>query len=213
MFGGHADDTQPVRNELTAKKSVHPIYLQYNVSQAHELAYPILCSIPSMFSDVGEHVVDQYFLLLFALLLGTQSELQAHDQRGHQRAFLHVPHPFGEVAQHGLEEQSKAHPLVVRIIFGRFAVFGPNAWVRGAHALFPLERVRHGESGRDPAVRVYRPGGQPVNDALDRIAHVLSGRHHYGAREQHDRSKRDVHPENRAIDGHWLPLDELLEPA
>jgi len=49
MFGGHADDTQPVRNELSAKKSVHPVYLQHDVSQAHELAYPILGGIPSMF--------------------------------------------------------------------------------------------------------------------------------------------------------------------
>jgi len=85
--------------------------------------------------------------------------------------------------------------------------------VRSAYTLFPEKRVRHGERGRDPAERVHRPGGKPVHDALDRIAHVLRGRHHYGAREQHDRGERHVHPENGAIDGHRLPLDELLEPA
>jgi len=85
--------------------------------------------------------------------------------------------------------------------------------VRGTHALFPEERVRHGERGRDPAVRVYWPSGQPVHDALDRIAYVLRGRHHYGAREQHDGGERDVHPENRTVDGHRLTLDELPEPA
>jgi len=85
--------------------------------------------------------------------------------------------------------------------------------VRGAHALFPEERVRHSERGRDPAIRVHWPGGKPVHDALDRVAHVLRGRHHYRARKQHDSGERDVHPENGAIDGHRLPFDELSEPA
>jgi len=49
MFGGHANDAQPVSIELSTKKSIHPVYLQHNVGQAHELAHPILGCIPGVF--------------------------------------------------------------------------------------------------------------------------------------------------------------------
>lgn len=49
VFGGHADDAQPVSNELSAEKSVHPVNLQHNVGQAHELAHPILDGVPGVF--------------------------------------------------------------------------------------------------------------------------------------------------------------------
>lgn len=162
---------------------------------------------------MGQHISDEYLLLFLPLLLGAQPEVQAHDQRGHEAALLHVPQPLGEIAHHGLEEEREAHPLVVRVILGRLAVLGADARVCGTHALDPVERVRHGERGRDPTVRVYRPGRQPVNNALYRVAHVLRGRHHDGTGQQHHRGERDVHPEHGAIDGHRLPLDELLEAA
>jgi len=48
VFSGHADDAQPVRNELSAEKSVHPVHLQHNVGQAQELAHPILDGVPGV---------------------------------------------------------------------------------------------------------------------------------------------------------------------
>lgn len=166
--------------------------------------------------DVGKHVADEYVLLLLALLLGTQPEVQTHDQRGHETALLHVPQPLGEVAQHGLEEQRETHPLVVRVVLGRLGAgtgVGPDARVRGARAHLPVERVRHGERGRDPAERVHRPGRKPFHDALDGVADVLRGRHHDRARQQRGHGERDVHAEHGAVGGHRLPLDELLEAA
>jgi len=49
MFGGHADYAKPVRNELSGEKSVHPVHLQHNVGQAHELAHPIFGGVPGVF--------------------------------------------------------------------------------------------------------------------------------------------------------------------
>lgn len=49
VFGRHADDAQPVRNELSGEKFVHPVYLQHNIGQAHELAHPILGGVPGVF--------------------------------------------------------------------------------------------------------------------------------------------------------------------
>lgn len=104
--------------------------------------------------------------------------------------------------------------MIIRVVLGRFvAVLGTDARVRGTHALFSAESVRHGERGRYPAVRIHRSGGQPVHDALYRVAHVLRGGHHQRAGEQRGRGERDVHPKHGAIDGHGPALDELLEPA
>lgn len=162
---------------------------------------------------MGQQIPDEYLLLFLPLLLGAQPEVQAHDQRGHEVTLLHIPQPLGEIAHHCLEEEHEAHPLIVRVILGRRAVLGADSRMSGTHALYLVVRVRHGERGRYPTVRVHRLGGQAVHYALYRVAHELRGRHYDGTGQQHHRGERDVHPEHGAIDGHRLPLDELLEAA
>lgn len=46
---GYADDAEPVGDELSVEKSVHPVDLNQNVGQTHELASPILDGVPSVF--------------------------------------------------------------------------------------------------------------------------------------------------------------------
>jgi len=46
VFGGHADHSETVLDELSREKLVHPVDLQHYVGQTHKLAHPIFRHVP-----------------------------------------------------------------------------------------------------------------------------------------------------------------------
>lgn len=79
--------------------------------------------------------------------------------------------------KHYLEEQDKADPLVVGVVFFGVVVVEVVCDAGGSHGNtnLALEGVRHGEGAGDPAVSVDDMGGQPADDALNGVADELVG--------------------------------------
>lgn len=77
----------------------------------------------------------------------------------------------------------------------------------------PIERVRHGERRRYPAVSIDDVRGQALDDARDRVTDVLSGRDHQGAREQQHRGEVVVHTKQHRVRDDLLPLQVLAQPS
>lgn len=166
--------------------------------------------------DVAQQVLDQRLLLLGLIFLLAHAHVQPHDDGAQQVALPRPPQPVRRVAQRGLEEQHEAHPLVVGVVLLAvlLAVVVGHAGVRHLAALAAQEGVGHGEGGRDPAVGVDGPRGQPlVHDALDGRAHVLRGGDHHRARQQQHRREQVVQPEHGVVHHDVLPLQILLEPS
>ena len=107
---------------------------------------------------------------------------------------------MGEVAEHGLDEQYEADPLVpgvpqlvpllgpadVPLLLGVVrVVHGGDARVRNlvSHTLGQLRG--DGEGAVDPAVGVHDASGDGAHDALDGRAEELAHGHQKGGQDQH----------------------------
>lgn len=124
-----------------------------------------------------QEVFQQRLLLLAFIFFGAEADVQTHDDGSHQPAFPIVPHEFRQITQYGLEKQYETDPLIVSVVlFGVFvAEIVVDARVSDLDADLTPERVRHGERGRDPTVRVDWMRRQAAHYALDRITDELGG--------------------------------------
>jgi len=73
------------------------------------------------------------------------------------------------------------------------------------------EGVRHGEGAVDPAERVDHVRRNPIDDAADRLAHVLGGGDDQAAGEQQHRGEGVVQPEDGVVRLDVLPLEVALQ--
>jgi hypothetical protein len=114
-----------------------------------------------------------------------------------------------------LEEEDKAHPLIVGVVLLSVVVAEVVGDTRGRNvrADLPLEGVGHGEGAGDPAVRVDDMGGQSTDDALDRVANELVGGDDEGTGEQQHRGEKVVQTEDGIVGGDLLPLEIVLQSS
>lgn len=110
----------------------------------------------------------------------THANVEAHYDGPEQPPFPGVPEELGSVAQHCLEEQNEADPLIVGVVL--LGVFVSkviaHSWMGDFYADLTSEGVRHGERRSNPAEGVDGMGRQPIDDTLNRITHVLSSCDH-----------------------------------
>jgi len=76
-----------------------------------------------------------------------------------------------------------------------------------------IERVRHGECGRYPAVSIDDVRGQALDDARDRVTDVLGGRDQQRTREQQHRGEVVMHAKRHGVRDDLLPLQILAQPS
>lgn len=171
-------DAQAVAEELAVEEVVHHVELADDVDQAQRLAEEVADGVRVVALDVVQQVVDEDLLLLVLIFVGDEPRVEPRRQHPDQASLPGVPQPLRRVAHHGLEKEDEAHPLVVRVVLLGVLVAEVVGDAGVCHLLadLALERVRHGERGRDPAVRVDGVRRQPVDDALDGLADVLRGR-------------------------------------
>lgn len=113
-----------------------------------------------------------------------------------------------------LEEQAKAHPLVVsvRLAVVRLAAGVVHARVRDRDAHFLLERLPDGVRGVDPAVRVQHVLGYVLCvHAVDGVAHVLPRGDDQAERGQQHHGQAVVEPEHGRVDVHVADFHQALQ--
>lgn len=132
--------------------------------------------------------------------------VETHDESLQEPSFDAVPYPLGCVAKDGLEEQCKAHPLVVGVVLFGLSVVVRHAWMSHFRADLTEESVGHGERRRDPAVSVNWPNGQIFHYAMNRIADELIRRYDERTRQKKHGGEQVVQSENSVIRDNFLPL-------
>ena len=88
----------------------------------------------------------------------------------------------------------------------------PVSWVKVRNYLSP-EGVRHGKSGRNPAVRIDHMPRKPIHDTLYRMSHILRRRDDQTAGHQECRGEEVVHAEDRTVHYHLLVLEVVTQPS
>lgn len=172
---GEMHDPQTVAEKLAVEEFVHKIQLDDDVDQAQRFAEPVANCVHVVSLDMSQEVIEQHFLFLAFFVFSAQTYVQTHDDRSHESAFPSVPYEFRGVAQYGLEKQYETHPLIVGVVFFRvfLAEIIVDTRVSDLDTDLTSERVRHGERGRDPAVRVDRMRRKTTHYTLDRISNKL----------------------------------------
>ncbi len=118
-------------------------------------------------------------------------------------------------AQPYLEEEAEADPLVVLYVSPLLGIDGLVHTRVGHVDAYPLpEGTGYGVGGVDPAVRVEHVLWDLLGvDAVDGIAHVLTGGDNQGEGNQEADCHRVVHPEDRRVYRDMADLDEALEAS
>lgn len=170
---------------------------------------------------MSHDIVDNCLFLLSLLRFRVDIVVQPHDQSLHQATFAVFPHKLGEVAGKPLEEENKAHPLVVGVVLLRGLaarllklVFVGHTRMSYFRADLLAKGVGQGECRRDPAKGVNRVVWHPItHNAHDRFAHVLAGGDDDRAGKQQHCSEHIMKPEDGPIDDYFVPFKEIFQPS
>jgi len=212
---GEPEHVGAVRAELTVQEVIDEEYLGDDIDKVEELAQEEPYGIEVLRVQVIGEVVDQQLLAIRLALLADDRAVEVEHQHFDAAAFPCLPHVPGQVEEHGLEKEHEAHPLVVLVILDLVLAVhvGRDPGLDDVLADAAGDPVRYGERRVYPAVRVHYVERHVVDDAVDRVADVLSGRHQQRERHQDDDGCLVVQTENVVVDTYAVDLQQPLDGA
>lgn len=160
-------------------------------------------------------VVDKSLFLSVLLIFMTNPDVHPHDESLHEASLPGVPHPLGGVAEHRLEEENEANPLVVAVVlFGALVVVVVrNPRMSHFDTYGPPEGIGHGEGGSDPAEGIDRMSRKSRDNTLNGIADVLCRGDDERAGHEECRCEEVVESEDGIVCDYGLPLEVVLEAS
>ena len=203
-----------VRGELIAEEHVGEVHLADDVDEVEHLAEEEADGVEVVVVQVHLEVVDQQLLAVPLGVLVDDRAVHLHHQHLALAALPDLPQVARHEEQDRLEEEHKAHPLVVLVILDLVAVLdGVDARVRHRLALRLGQRARHGERRVDPAVGVHYIARNAIDDAVDRVADVLPRGDQQRADDQQDHRRLVVQAEDVVVDADRVDLQQALHRA
>lgn len=162
--------------------------MSYDVNKVEELTQEEPNSVEVLRVQVGGKVVDEQLLAVSLALLADDRAVQIEHEHFDAAALPRLPHVPGQVEEHGLEEEHEAHPLVVLVVldFVLTVHVGPDAGLDHVLADAAVDVVGQRKRRVDPTVRVHDVERHIVDDAIDRVADVLTGRDQQREGDQDD---------------------------
>lgn len=185
---GESQHVTAVRWEFAIQEVIHEIDLADDVDEVQGFADEKPERVEIVSAQVLLEIADENFLAVLFAILVHYGHVQVEHEHFDATTFPCLPKVPWYVEEHGLEEQSEAHPLVVFVVLHFVAAFNMAHDTRLYHvaAGHSNHSVRYCERTVNPAICVHDAERDFVNDAVDRIADVLARRHKQREGYQHD---------------------------
>lgn len=165
--------------------------------------------------QVSGKVVDQELFAVGLTVLTDDRAVEVEHKHLDAAALPRLPHIPGQVEEHGLEKEHEAHPLVVFVVLDLvFSVHvGRDARLDDVFANAATDTVGYGERRVNPTIRVHDVERHIVDDAIDRVTDVLTGRDEQRERHQNDDSRLVVQSEYVIVDTYAVDFQQPLDGA
>lgn len=205
------NDIGAVRGELAVQEEVYEEDLADHINKVEYFAEEEAIRVEVLRMQIRGEVFDQQFTPVALTVLADHRTIEVQHQHLDPAAFPRFPQVARNVEKDRLEEEGEADPLIVLVILDFVLALD----VRGNPRLYQVltndpGSIRDREGRVDPAVGVHYVQRYIVDDAVDRVADVLPGRHQQREDDQSDHGGLVVQPEHIVIDAHGVELQQPL---
>ncbi|KAK3928520.1 Adhesion G protein-coupled receptor L1 [Frankliniella fusca] len=111
------DNIRSIGGELSVKEQVHKVDLPHNINKVEGFADEEAECVEILLMKIGRKVIHQKLFAVLLTFLRYNRAVEVQDQHFDAATLPGLPEIAGDIEEYGLEEESKAHPLVVLVVF------------------------------------------------------------------------------------------------
>lgn len=209
---GEFENVDTVLPEIAVQEVVHEIQLSNNVGEIEQFANEEPYGVQVLRVQVRDEIAHQQLPVVGQAFVVDDQTVEVEHQHPDTSALPSLPDVSGNVEEHRLEEQDKAHPLVVLVMLDVVLAFhiGRHAGLSHVLADTTVRVIGNSERRVNPAVRIHDVGRDAADVTVDGIAEVLSGRDHYRERYQDDHGDLVMHAKHVIVNANVLEFQQPL---